>query len=184
MANCRLRLPKKGDLVIIAGQSWPAKISRQRDNLVGLMHKHDFAQTVENVAYTWFNHFATLRYMEIHDYLSHGYRVLSSREGGLPEILGHAPELAQNGDLSRLNPQWAIELKLAGDQDGELYRLTLIARRLRDEGLLVVANNSRTRGFALTADRPIVAGRHQAAGGESRHETLPPIVELDGAKRR
>lgn len=119
---------KSGDLVIIAGQSWPAKISRQRDNLIGLMHKHGFAQTVENVAYTWFNRFAALRYMEIHDYLNHGYRVLSSREGGLPEILGHAPELAQNGDLPGLNPQRAIELKLAGDQDGELYRLTLIAQ--------------------------------------------------------
>lgn len=119
---------KSGDLVIIAGQSWPAKISRQRDNLIGLMHKHGFAQTLENVAYTWFNRFAALRYMEIHDYLNHGYRVLSSREGGLPEILGHAPELAQSGDLPGLNPQRAIELKLAGDQDGELYRLTLIAQ--------------------------------------------------------
>ncbi|MBD9357294.1 BREX-1 system adenine-specific DNA-methyltransferase PglX [Methylomonas albis] len=119
---------KSGDLVIIAGQSWPAKISRQRDNLIGLMQKHGFAQTVENVAYTWFNRFAALRYMEIHDYLNHGYRVLSSREGGLPEILSHAPELAQNGNLPGLNPQRAIELKLAGDQDGELYRLTLIAQ--------------------------------------------------------
>ena len=119
---------KSGDLVIIAGQSWPAKISRQRDNLIGLMHKHGFTQTLENVAYTWFNRFAALRYMEIHDYLNHGYRVLSSREGGLPEILSHAPELAQNGDLPGLNPQRAIELKLAGDQDGELYRLTLIAQ--------------------------------------------------------
>ncbi|WAR43348.1 BREX-1 system adenine-specific DNA-methyltransferase PglX [Methylomonas rapida] len=119
---------KAGDLVIIAGQSWPAKISRQRDNLIGLMQKHGFAQTLENVAYTWFNRFAALRYMEIHDYLNHGYRVLSSREGGLPEILGHAPELAQSGDLPGLNPQRAIELKLAGDQDGELYRWTLIAQ--------------------------------------------------------
>ena len=83
---------------------------------------------MEAVAYTWFNRFAALRYMEIHDYLSHGYRVLSSREGGLPEILNAAPELAQNRELPDLNPQQVIELKLAGDQDGELYRLTLIAQ--------------------------------------------------------
>lgn len=119
---------KSGDLVIIAGQSWPAKISRQRDNLIALIQKHGFAQTMENVAYTWFNRFAALRYMEIHDYLTHGYRVLSNRAGGLPEILGHAPELAQHGDLPGLKPERAIELKLAGDQDGELYRLTLIAQ--------------------------------------------------------
>jgi SAM-dependent methyltransferase len=119
---------KNGELVIIAGQSWPAMISRQRDNLIRLIQKHGFAQTIENVAYTWFNRFAALRYMEIHDYLTHGYRVLSNRAGGLPEILGAAPELAQHGDLPGLKPERAIELKLAGDQDGELYRMTLIAQ--------------------------------------------------------
>ncbi|MDP3332586.1 MAG: BREX-1 system adenine-specific DNA-methyltransferase PglX [Methylococcaceae bacterium] len=119
---------KSGDLVIIAGQSWPAKISRQRDHLVALIEKDGFSQTMEAVAYTWFNRFAALRYMEIHDYLSHGYRVLSSRAGGLPEILNAAPELAQNRDLPDLNHQQVVELKLAGDQDGELYRFTLIAQ--------------------------------------------------------
>ena len=119
---------RNGDFVIIAGQSWPAKISRQRDNLIALIEKNGFSQTMEAVAYTWFNRFAALRYMEIHDYLKHGYRVLSSREGGLPEILNAAPELAQKRELPDLNPQQVIELKLAGDQDGELYRLTLIAQ--------------------------------------------------------
>jgi type II restriction/modification system DNA methylase subunit YeeA len=119
---------KNGDFVIIAGQSWPAKISRQRDNLIARIDKEGFSQTMEAVAYTWFNRFAALRYMEIHDYLNHGYRVLSSREGGLPEILNAAPELAQKRELPDLNPQQVIELKLAGDQDGELYRLTLIAQ--------------------------------------------------------
>lgn len=119
---------KCGDFVIIAGQSWPAKISSQRDNLIARIDKEGFSQTMEAVAYTWFNRFAALRYMEIHDYLSHGYRVLSSREGGLPEILNAAPELAQKRELPDLNPQQVIDLKLAGDQDGELYRLTLIAQ--------------------------------------------------------
>ncbi|WP_411725280.1 BREX-1 system adenine-specific DNA-methyltransferase PglX [Methyloglobulus sp.] len=117
-----------GDLVIIAGQSWPAKISHQRDKLTARINQEGFHQTLEAVAYTWFNRFAALRYMEIHDYLNHGYRVLSSREGGLPEILTHATELAQNGELPSLNAQKVKVLKLAGNQDGELYRLTLIAQ--------------------------------------------------------
>ena len=119
---------KSGDFVIIAGQSWPAKISQQRANLIVRIEKEGFIQTMEAVAYTWFNRFAALRYMEIHDYLCHGYRALSSREGGLPEILNAAPELAQNGGLPGLNAQRVIDLKLAGDKDGELYRLTLIAQ--------------------------------------------------------
>lgn len=117
-----------GDLVIIAGQSWPAKISSQRDKLIELINQDGYQQTLEAVAYIWFNRFAALRYMEIHDYLNHGYRVLSSREGGLPEILNAATDLAQNGELPSLNAQKVKELKLAGDQDGELYRLTLIAQ--------------------------------------------------------
>ncbi|MGZ8158950.1 MAG: hypothetical protein ACXWT4_09085 [Methylobacter sp.] len=119
---------KNGNFVIIAGQSWPAKISRQRDKLIARIDQEGFNQTMEAVAYTWFNRFAALRYMIIHDYLSHGYRALSSREGDLPEILNAAPELAQNDDLPDLNAEQAIALKLAGDKDGELYRLTLIAQ--------------------------------------------------------
>ncbi|ASF46372.1 BREX-1 system adenine-specific DNA-methyltransferase PglX [Methylovulum psychrotolerans] len=119
---------KNGDFVIIAGQSWPAKISRQRDALLARIDKDGFSQTLEAVAYTWFNRFAALRYMEIHDYLSHGYRALSSRDGGLPELLNAAAELAQNGGLPDLNAEQAIALKLAGDKDGELYRLALIAQ--------------------------------------------------------
>ena len=63
---------KKGDVTLIAGQAWPAKVHDQRQRLIKRMKKDGFSQTVEAVAYTWFNRFAALRYMEIHDYLDHG----------------------------------------------------------------------------------------------------------------
>ena len=117
---------KKGDVTLIAGQAWPAKVHDQRQRLIKRMKKDGFAQTVEAVAYTWFNRFAALRYMEIHDYLDHGYRVLSSREGGLPEIIAHATDVASN--LPGLNASQIADMKLAGNQDGELYRLLLVAQ--------------------------------------------------------
>ena len=117
---------KKGDVTLIAGQAWPAKVHDQRQRLIKRMKKDGFAQTVEAVAYTWFNRFAALRYMEIHDYLDHGFRVLSSREGGLPEIIAHATDLA--GSLPGLNAAQIADMKLAGNQDGELYRLLLVAQ--------------------------------------------------------
>ncbi len=117
---------KKGDVTLIAGQAWPAKVHDQRQRLIKRMKKDGFAQTVEAVAYTWFNRFAALRYMEIHDYLDHGYRVLSSREGGLPEIIAHATNVA--GDLPGLNASQIADMKLAGNQDGELYRVLLVAQ--------------------------------------------------------
>jgi len=118
----------QGDVTLIAGQAWPAKVDGQRQQLVARMQREGFDQTVEAVAYTWFNRFAALRYMELHDYLGHGHRALSSREGGLPEILAHASELAQAGDLPGLKASQVNELKLAGNRDGELYRLLIIAQ--------------------------------------------------------
>ncbi len=117
---------KKGDVTLIAGQAWPAKVHEQRERLLKRMQKTGFGDTAEAVAYTWFNRFAALRFMEIHDYLGHGHRVLSSREGGLPEILAHATELV--GTLPSLNAQQIADMKLAGNQDGELYRLLLVAQ--------------------------------------------------------
>jgi type II restriction/modification system DNA methylase subunit YeeA len=117
---------KTGDIVVIAGQAWPAKVHQQRERLIARINEDGFAHTIEAVAYTWFNRFAALRYMEIHDYLEHGYRALSSREGGLPEILAHATELV--AALPGLNAVQIADLKLAGNKDGELYRLLLIAQ--------------------------------------------------------
>ena len=81
-----------GDVTLIAGVAWPAKVSGQRELLIARIRKDGFAHTLEAIAYTWFNRFAALRYMELHDYLGHGHRALSSTEGALPDILTHAAE--------------------------------------------------------------------------------------------
>ena len=116
----------QGDVTVIAGQAWPAKVSGQRDQLIERIHKDGFAHTMEAVAYTWFNRFAALRYMELHDYLGHGHRALSSTSGGLPDILTHATDLTN--ELPGLNAAKVTELKLAGNRDGELYRMLLVAQ--------------------------------------------------------
>lgn len=115
---------RKGDIALIAGMEWSAKVYELRERLIKRMTTEGFSHTVDAIAYTWFNRFAALRYMEIHDYLDHGYRALSNREGGMPEILNHATEL----DLPGLNKDRAVELKLAGDKDGELYKMLLVAQ--------------------------------------------------------
>src|SRR6266446_5747380 len=63
--------------------------------------------------------------MELHNYLDHGYRVLSHPEGkGIPEILEHAEHV----ELPRLDKNTVIDLKLDGSKEAELYRLLLIAQ--------------------------------------------------------
>lgn len=120
---------RRGDVVLIAGREWPARVAQQRDRLVRRIQRDGFGYTMEAVAYTWFNRFAALRYMELHDYLGHGHRVLSSATaGGLPDILAHAADLAASRELPGLEAAHIAELKLAGNKDGELYRLLLVAQ--------------------------------------------------------
>lgn len=115
----------KGDVAIIDGRAFPKEINEARKRLISRIKQDGFEMVMRSVAYTWFNRLVALRYMEIHDYLNHGYRVLSNRSGSdVPEILEHAAEL----DLPGLNKDKVIELRLAGDKDSELYRLLILAQ--------------------------------------------------------
>src|ERR1022692_2487662 len=75
--------------------------------------------------YTWFNRLVAIRFIELHGYLEHGYRVLSHPEGKpTPEILEHAEHI----ELPGLTKETVIDLKLAGNKEAELYRLLLTAQ--------------------------------------------------------
>ncbi|MDO9225459.1 MAG: BREX-1 system adenine-specific DNA-methyltransferase PglX [Pseudomonadota bacterium] len=114
-----------GEVALIGGRAYPKKIAAQRQGLEARIRREGFGQVMEAVAYTWFNRFAALRYMELHGYLDHGYRVLSHPAGtALPEIL----EQATSVQLPGLPQAQVIELKLAGNQDAELYRRLLVAQ--------------------------------------------------------
>ena len=114
----------RGDVLIIDGVEWPAKVTGLRAKLLEKILQHGFEQTMEEVAYTWFNRFAALRYMELHDFLEHGHRVLSSRDGGLPELLRHAASVSLPG----LQAAKVQEMQLAGNRDDELYKALLVAQ--------------------------------------------------------
>jgi type II restriction/modification system DNA methylase subunit YeeA len=114
----------KGDFAIINGRAFPNQVDVQRNNLEEQVKHKGFAQVMEAVAYTWFNRFAAIRYMELHGFLSHGYRVLSHPEGSsIPEIL----EKAQHVELTGLDKEEVIKLKMDGTKDEELYSKLLIA---------------------------------------------------------
>ena len=115
----------QGDVAIIAGRAFPKKVMAQRDKLVQLVQREGFELTMRKVAYTWFNRFMALRFMELHGYLDHGFRVLSHPSGSsTPEIL----EQAAHVELSGLNHDKVVELKLDGTRDAELYRMLLVAQ--------------------------------------------------------
>ena len=113
-----------GDVLLIAGQPFPASVAKQRFELARRIQLQGFNAVVEALAYTWFNRLVAIRFMELKGYLSHGYRVLSHPEGGQPEILEHAQHL----DLPGLDKEEVIRLKTAGNQDEALYREILLAQ--------------------------------------------------------
>lgn len=116
---------EKGDVTIIAGQAFPTADVNGRGLLVDEMERRGFQRVVEEAAYTWFNRFAALRFMEIHSYFDHGFRVLSSSNGSSsPELLERAADVSLPG----LRREVVVELKLAGNKDAELYRLLLLAQ--------------------------------------------------------
>ena len=115
----------QGDVLIVGGQAFPKSYAEPRTKLIDRVASQGFESTIDSIAYTWFNRLVAIRYMELHGYLDHGYRVLSRPDGeGHPEILDHAAEV----DLPGLDRDKAIELKLDGTQDEALYRLLLMAQ--------------------------------------------------------
>ncbi len=123
-----------GSIMQIGGNSFDATLALARKRLVQRAEQLGFEQLVEQVAYTWFNRFCALRFMELKpDYLEHGFRVLSPSpsqgegrgEGIIPEILDHAQDVADSLGLDRAQ---IVELKLAGNQDEALYRQLLLGQ--------------------------------------------------------
>lgn len=116
----------EGDFAIITGRAFPKAVAQQRAKLEERIAAASFEQVMEEIAYTWFNRLVAMRYMELHGYFSHGYRVLSHPEPNhpIPEIL----EKAQFVELPGLDKAKVLELKLAGNQDEALYRLLLMAQ--------------------------------------------------------
>jgi len=116
---------EEGQLVLIEGQPYPKSVGVQRQKLAERIKQHGFEQTMEAAAYTWFNRLIAIRFMELHGYLDHSFRVLSHPAGQvLPEILGHAEHL----DLPGLDRERVIALKMDGNRDEDLYRDLLLAQ--------------------------------------------------------
>ncbi len=164
---------EQGDVALIGAHAFSRNVAGPRKRLEERIRRDGFEQVMEVMAYTWFNRFAAIRYMELHGYLDHGYRALSHPEGqDQPEILEHAADV----DLPGLDREKAVELKLDGSKDEELYRLLLMAQcnalhqampflfeRIGDETeLLLPANLLHTDSLI----RQLVEGIDESAWGQ------------------
>ncbi len=66
------------DGIVIGDRVHSKNIKKQREDLVRRVLEKGYEQVMEEGAYTWFNRFIALRFMEVNDYLPTGVRILSS----------------------------------------------------------------------------------------------------------
>lgn len=95
---------------------------KQREKLIEKIKEKGYEQVIEEVAYTWFNRFIALRFMEVNDYLPTGVRVLSSidPEKMEPDIISQALEVD-------LDLDYDIVYRLQDENNtADLYKYLLI----------------------------------------------------------
>jgi hypothetical protein len=81
--------------------------------------KSDYLSLIDEVAYTWFNRFVALKFMEENGYINHRF-VKSSSDKWYPDVLS-APE-----ETNLLDKNEVIQLKLSNEYE-KLYKKLLIA---------------------------------------------------------
>lgn len=97
---------------------------KQRKALIERIHAHGYEQTIEEVAYTWFNRFIALRFMEVNGYLPSRVRVFTDENNAFnPQILIEAIHL----DVDGLDMEKVYAFKDANDREG-LFKYLLIVQ--------------------------------------------------------
>ena len=108
----------------VGGKVLTVNEKKQRQALIAEINDKGYKQVMEEVAYTWFNRFSALRFMEVNGYLPSHVRVFTDEENNFkPQIITEAIHL----DLDGLNMEKVYELKDA-EKAEELYKYLLIVQ--------------------------------------------------------
>ncbi len=108
----------------VHGRILSADEKKQRSALIAQIREKGYEQVMEEIAYTWFNRFSALRFMEVNGYLPTRVRVFTDDENNFkPQILTEAI----NMELDGLDMQKVYDLKNANDDDA-LFKYMIIVQ--------------------------------------------------------
>ena len=108
----------------INGKLLTRREKSQRAALISRVKQMGYEQVIEEVAYTWFNRFCALRFMEVNGYLPSHVRVFTDENNAFnPQILTEALHI----ELEGLNKEIVFTLK-EKNQTEELYKYLLIVQ--------------------------------------------------------
>lgn len=106
----------------VHGRPLESEEKKQLDELIDEVNKHGFEHVIEEVAYTWFNRFIALRYMEVNNYLPQKVRVFTNENNEFkPELLTDAIHI----ELDGLDKQKVFDLIEHNNQE-DLYKYLLL----------------------------------------------------------
>lgn len=113
---------ESSDAIFIDGKQLSKEEKIQRGKLITRINQIGFKQVMEEVAYTWFNRFTALRYMEVNEYLPTDVRVLSSTnaDSAEPDMIGEALSLELE-----IDKEYVYDLKL-NNKTEELFKYLII----------------------------------------------------------
>ena len=107
------------------GQVLTSDDKKARRILIEKIDKDGFDETIEEVAYTWFNRFIAIRFMEVNGYMPSHIRVFTSENNEFePQILSEAIHI----DLPGLDKSKVLELYNAGNKEEELFNYLFITQ--------------------------------------------------------
>ena len=108
----------------VLGRVMSAEEKHQRQALIAQIREKGYEQVMEEIAYTWFNRFIALRFMEVNGFLPSRVRVFTDDENNFkPQILTEAI----NMELDGLDMEKVYALKNANDDDA-LFKYMLIVQ--------------------------------------------------------
>lgn len=108
----------------VGGHLLSSTEKKQRAALIEQIKEKGYEQVMEEVAYTWFNRFSALRFMEVNGYLPTRVRVFTDENNAFkPQILTEAIHM----ELDGLDMEKVYAYKEANDND-ELYKYLLITQ--------------------------------------------------------
>ena len=114
----------KSDVESIGGRLLTKDEKEQRRQLIAQIQQKGYAQVMEEAAYTWFNRFIALRFMEVNGYLPSKIRVFTDEADTFkPEILKQAMAV----DLDGLDRDKVLQLFDAQANEA-LYKYLLITQ--------------------------------------------------------
>ncbi len=114
------------DSDVVAGRVLSPQEKAKRAKLAERIGTRGYDAFCQEMAYTWFNRFAAIRFMEIHGYLPSYVRMFSNSEDGSfrPDSISCAADL----DLPGPDKTEILNLMVKGDDEG-VFRRMIVAQR-------------------------------------------------------